>query len=85
MGKGSRAGVLAVTFQLPPDMLLKREATARALTAAGYPVAPATLARKACRGGGPPFAVFGRNALYRWQEALDWAEGRLRVHDGEVA
>ena len=73
-----------MTFQLPPDMLLKREATARALTAAGYPVAPATLARKACRGGGPPFCVFGRNALYRWQEALDWAQNRLEWHGDTV-
>ncbi|NDG49203.1 MAG: hypothetical protein EBY30_09210 [Rhodospirillales bacterium] len=36
------------------DALLKREAAAAALTAAGYPVSPRTLATKATRGGGPP-------------------------------
>jgi hypothetical protein len=59
------------------DDLLTRDQTAVALTAAGYPVKSATLSTKATRGGGPPFRVFGSHALYRWGDALDWAEGRM--------
>lgn len=56
-----------------PDALLTRERTARALTDAGYPVSPKTLATKATRGGGPPYSLFSGRALYRWGDALDWA------------
>ena len=56
-----------------PDALLTRDAVAAALKAAGYPVAPATLATKATRGGGPPYCLFSSRALYRWADALDWA------------
>jgi hypothetical protein len=58
------------------DDLLTRDETAVALTAAGYPIRSATLGTKATRGGGPPFSLFGTRSLYRWGEALDWAEGR---------
>lgn len=57
--------------------LLRREATAKALTESGYPVSAKTLATKATRGGGPPYSTFGRAVLYRWSDALAWAEGRL--------
>ena len=57
--------------------LLRRHALAQALTDAGYPTAPATLATKATRGGGPPFRLYGRIPLYRWGDALAWAESRL--------
>lgn len=67
-------------FQLPPETMLKRDETARALRASGYPMAAATLARKACVGGGPPFAIFGRNAMYRWGDVLAWVHGRLIRH-----
>jgi len=60
-----------------PAALLRRRQTAEALTAAGYPVAEKTLATKAVRGGGPPYQLFGRTVLYRWSNALAWAEGRL--------
>jgi hypothetical protein len=60
-----------------PDALLTRRAAAAALTAAGYPVARATLATRAVRGGGPPFRKFGRVPLYRWADLLEWAEGRM--------
>jgi hypothetical protein len=60
-----------------PDALLTRDATAVALTESGYPTSPKTLATKATRGGGPPFHRFGARVLYRWREALKWAEGRL--------
>jgi hypothetical protein len=60
-----------------PDTLLRRKQTAEALTAAGYPVSDKTLSTKAVRGGGPVYRLFGRTALYRWGDALTWAEGRL--------
>jgi len=59
-----------------PETLLTRRAAATALTAAGYPTAPATLARKAS-GGGPPYRRFGPRVIYRWADLLEWAEARL--------
>ena len=58
------------------DDLLTRTQTAAALTAAGYPTATATLATKACRGGGPLYRTYSGRALYRWNDALAWAESR---------
>lgn len=58
-----------------PDALLTRKAVADALTAAGYPVSDRTLATKATRGGGPPYRLFSARALYRWGDALAWAQG----------
>ena len=60
-----------------PDTLLRRRPLAEALSKVGYPVSEATLATKATRGGGPPFQRFGSIPLYRWRDALAWAEGRL--------
>jgi hypothetical protein len=60
-----------------PDSLLTRDRTAEALTEAGFPVKAKTLATKATRGGGPPYRKFGLRVLYRWGDALAWAEGRL--------
>jgi hypothetical protein len=60
-----------------PNALLWRRATAEALTAAGYQTAEKTLATKASRGGGPPYRLWGRIPIYRWCDALAWAEGRL--------
>ena len=60
-----------------PDALLRRDATADALTKAGFPTSPATLATKATRGGGPPYRSWGRLPLYRWGDALGWAQSRL--------
>jgi hypothetical protein len=67
----------------PPDRddLLTRDETAVALTAAGYPIRSATLSTKATRGGGPPWRRFGNRSVYRWGDAIDWAEGRM-VHSG---
>jgi hypothetical protein len=59
------------------DALLTRDETAVTLTAAGYPIRSATLCTKAARGGGPPFRRFGTRSLYRWGDAIDWAEGRM--------
>jgi hypothetical protein len=59
------------------DQLLTRDGVAAALTAAGFPIKPKTLATKASRGGGPPYRRFGTKPLYRWRDALAWAEARL--------
>jgi hypothetical protein len=64
------------------DDLLTWEETAVALTAAGYPIRSATLGTKAARGGGPPFRRFGTRSLYRWGDAVDWAEGRVLGSNG---
>jgi hypothetical protein len=79
-------------MQLSPDTLLRRKEAAEALTAAGYPTAASTLATKATRGGGPPYLLFGRVPLYKWGNALAWAEGRLSAprsstseHDRQAA
>ncbi len=62
-----------------PDALLTRDATAAALSAAGYPISAKTLSGKATRGGGPPYGLFAGRALYRWGAALDWARSRLQA------
>jgi hypothetical protein len=59
-----------------PDALLSRAQTAAALTEAGFPVSPATLSTKATRGGSPPYRLFGRKPLYRWGDAIAWAQSR---------
>ena len=59
------------------DVLLGRREGAAALTEAGYPTAPATLATKAVRGGGPIFRRYGPRVIYRWDDPLDWAQSRL--------
>jgi hypothetical protein len=59
------------------DALLTRDQTAAALVAAGFPVKSKTLATKASRGGGPPYQLFGPRVLYRWGDALKWAQARL--------
>lgn len=68
-----------MTTQLPDglDTLLTRRQTADALTGAGFTISPATLQTKATRGGGPPFRNFGQRVVYRWGDALDWAQNRL--------
>lgn len=59
-----------------PDDLLTRPHAAAALTVAGYPTASATLATKACRGGGPLYCTYSGRALYRWADLLTWVESR---------
>lgn len=63
--------------ELRPETLLRRRAVAEALTEEGYPMAEATLATMATRGGGPPYQRFGRHVLYRWGTTRAWAMGRL--------
>jgi len=59
------------------DALLTRDQVARALTAAGFPTSPKTLATKASRGGGPPFRKYSNRPLYQWGTSLAWAISRL--------
>jgi hypothetical protein len=68
-----------MTTQLPDglDTLLGRRQTADALTSAGFPISPATLQTMATRGGGPLFRNFGMRVIYRWGDALEWAQNRL--------
>jgi hypothetical protein len=63
-----------------PDTLLVRDDTAEALTEAGFPTARGTLQNAAHRGDGPPYSIYGRRALYRWGDALEWARNRSPVH-----
>jgi hypothetical protein len=63
--------------EISPDAKLGRKETAEALSQFGYPIAEATLASMASRGGGPLFSKFGSRVVYRWSDALSWAETRL--------
>jgi hypothetical protein len=62
---------------VPTSALIRRNECARILTSAGFPISPKTLATMASRGGGPPYHKFGRAVLYRWSDALAWAQSRL--------
>ena len=68
-----------------PNTLFRRRALAVELEKAGFPVAHATLATLACRGGGPIFQKFGRYPLYRWDDALVWARSRLSQPVGSTS
>ena len=74
---------LAMTTQtfdaLPDDTLLPRASLADALTACGVPITKLTLATKATRGGGPPYSLLGKRAIYRWGDAVAWARGGMSV------
>jgi hypothetical protein len=74
--KGDGAA-MDISIPQDPDTQLTRGKTAAALTAAGFPIKPKTLATKATRGGGPPYRLFGPRAIYRWGDALEWAQARL--------
>jgi hypothetical protein len=67
------------------DTLLTREQTSAALTEIGFPVKSKTLATKATRGGGPPYSLFGSRVLYRWADALSWAQSRLSKPRGSTS
>lgn len=73
----ARTPVRTSSIPTDPSARLDRKTTAQALTQAGFPITETTLATKAVRGGGPPYALWGRKPLYVWRDALAWAEGRL--------
>ena len=65
---------------LDPNALLTRDAVTAALNAAGYPVSSRSLATWASRPGkahGPPYSHFGKRVLYRWSDAIAWAEAKM--------
>ncbi len=61
-----------------PKRMTRREIAAE-LTKAGYPIAPATLATMATRGGGPEFIKWNSRALYDVGAAFAWAESRVQA------
>jgi hypothetical protein len=70
--------------ELTPDTWLDRQRLAQALTAHGFPIAPATLQRKAAIRRGPPYRSFGRRVSYRWGTALEWAQREARDVDPDA-
>lgn len=65
-----------MTYTPSPETRLSRADTAKALTAAGFPISTSTLATMACRGGGPAYTIFNGRAIYTFGDALSWAESR---------
>lgn len=55
---------------------LSRAEAAEFLSERGYKTAPATLAKRAVVGGGPPFVSWGRKPLYDPEALLEWAQRR---------
>lgn len=62
---------------IDPNTLLTRQQVAAGLNEHGFPIKPTSLATIATRGGGPHFRKFGCKPLYRWGDALEWANSRL--------
>jgi hypothetical protein len=62
---------------ISPDALLSRKQVSEALTVRGFQTAETTLATLACRGGGPLFCKYGQRVVYKWADALSWAQSRL--------
>lgn len=63
---------------IDPDRYYRRRDAAAALRQAGIPIAEATLATRASRGGDSPrFRRFGRVPLYHGADLLAWIEARL--------
>ncbi len=62
---------------LTQDSLLTREAAAQALCDRGFPATRTGLATLASRGGGPAYRTYGRRAIYKLSDLIEWAELRL--------
>lgn len=60
-----------------PIPLLRRREASGYLHDLGIPIAPPTLAKLACIGGGPRFRKFGRTVLYDKADLDAWVEQRL--------
>jgi hypothetical protein len=60
------------------DRRLDTKAAAEYLTVQGFKVAPATLNKYRCVGGGPEYDLFGRTPLYRPARLREWREARTR-------
>ena len=57
---------------IPADARMSRKHIAQALNDCGFPTSEKTLATKACRGGGPPYQLYGKIAIYTWSKTVDW-------------
>lgn len=57
--------------------LISRVEAARMLTDAGFPISPATLAKQAVTGGGPPYRIWNRRAVYETDCLINWANQQL--------
>jgi hypothetical protein len=60
-----------------PPRVRRRQASAYLAEVHGLEEAPATLAKKACTGGGPIFESFGRIPYYRTESLDSYAKSRL--------
>jgi hypothetical protein len=75
-------GVRAMIASTGQGISLMQESFAE-LANAQIPILAVNMARgqgdyfQATRGGGPPFRRFGARPLYRWSDAIAWAESRL--------
>jgi hypothetical protein len=69
--------VICKMLPIDDEVIMSRADVAEALTMAGYRVSPSTLSTKVTRGGGPPYSLFARRALYRWGDALAWARSTM--------
>lgn len=58
------------------DAIINRVRAAEELTRLGYPTSKASLATLASRGGGPPYRIYSKTAIYTWREVLEWARAR---------
>jgi hypothetical protein len=66
-------------------VFLKRKALAAELTRRGCPIAGATLRTLGTRGGGPPYTVPKKAAMYDLAEALAWAQSRVQQPRTRIA
>ena len=71
-------------MEMKSSTLLTRDALARELKCASFPLSSKTLANLAHQGKGPPYQAFSRRALYRWGDALAWARSRLSEPQGSI-
>lgn len=53
-------------------MRLNRKETAEWLSERGYPIASASLAKKAVDGSGPPYVIWNGRAVYETEDLLEW-------------
>ena len=60
-----------------PHNMRRADAAKYIREAHGIPCAPATLAKYACLGGGPPFRKAGKFPIYARDELDAWALNRL--------
>lgn len=58
---------------------LTRKEACDYLNARGFPLSHKTLQKMATVGGGPPYQIFGRHALYTPENLDAWAHERLSV------